>query len=233
MKLPGNVLTQVVQVLSPPKVNSSTGITLFEDNFEGTLKFNGGSLDNTSGVPLGGSYAYKITSAVLTPFTTVSNCYFAISSDIIGKKVTLEGYVRPEIVTSGAGGLASIDLRLDIFTKTTRFLGSIQLDFANKRINYMNSGATFSDLGTAGTFGPFLGTAGAWYRIKFTLDLSTGKYENVQFHDRIVNNLNLACYTASNTPGTTAELATITVNIVGIDATIKSCWVDNTSITYV
>lgn len=219
-----------IELLSPAKTVASTGTLFWSENFEsgGTSRWSGGTIESTARRFRSGQSSLKITSAAGSPFTTsVTTTEFGTTPELMNSLVGIECYIDPEICSLGAGGMAECGIRI-------RMDSTVRVDFG---LNLVITAANTGKLQILDSTGGFVDVAGAaslplsigsMYRMKIIFNPSTQKYVRVEFNYHAYDVSTVVSY---NTQAT-GDLASITLQVTGIDATTKSVWFDDIMVTY-
>lgn len=219
-----------VIVVSPQRLSPSGGTVFYQEGFEdNVLKYDGGAIVQTAPRVRSGGYIYQITSAGSSPWaTTLTNKSIGVSQEILTSIVAFECFIAFEAVTTAANGLASLEIKLEIYDGSNVHKPAIKILFGaastDAKLQYLDNAGSYQDI-TGATFNAQVGNH---MRFKIVFDPVANKYVRIE-HGGSIYDLSAIAYQTSSTAIKGFYQRFV---LTGIDATTKKCWVDDISITY-
>jgi len=218
-----------IEVTTPSRLASGTGQIIWQEGFEANLnRFDaGGSVVTVAYKVRQGVYSFKITSAAGEPYKTATGTStISIYPEMFNAKIGIEFFVRFEAVTTAAAGAASFENYYEIGNGVTKYTPAFQVVFgaagANCSLQYKDSAGNWQDIITGLSF-----AAGYFYRFKLILNLKTGYYDKLIWG---ATEYDLSAY-AIRTAAYVHPISLLGYALTGIDATQKSVWLDDITVT--
>ena len=217
-----------IELISPPKKSAGGGSLFWGTSFKDNLNpFSAGVLDSTAGCVRTGLYALKVTSAGASTWeTTASTTVISNSPQMFNSKMAIEGYVRLQDIDNTA--LNHVQLSLVVSDGTTQRSIGVRIVLgaaaANAKLQYVNSAGAYADV----TSGGFTAAANHYYRIKIVVDMISNEYVKLEFGGKIWSLSGIAISESA----TLDHNSNLIFEVDGIDATTKSAWLDDLSVTY-
>lgn len=217
-------LSNKTEIISPPKIVSTEGKILWQDDVEGTLKWNNGTKDTSNCRVFGGSAVLKITSAGAAAWTT--DCYSKIlvnRPEIINSKLGLEMYVHLTKVDAGAGGMDLFYVYCDIYDGTNKNSFGWAYEPTGTLLQYHDSTGGLTSTGQTIILVPDY-----YFRVKIVVDLKTGKYIRLECGTKVIDLSTIAIQQVASTN----QVGEMHIKLTGINATTCDAYIDNITITY-
>jgi len=212
-----------VNITSTSKISSSKGKVLFQDNFEGTLKWSNMSKDSTATRMRSGDSCGKIQSAGANPWTTNSRCYgITTNPEILNSKIGIEFYFQPDTITGTE--LSAITFKGTVYDGTTAHNVGLKYDFVNTKFQFWNSAGSWEDI----TGASITLTADYYYRVKIVFDLATDYYDKIEIGSDVFDLSSEALETGASAVYRFYCL----LSVIGIDANQFDVYFDDFTVTY-
>lgn len=214
-----------IEMISPIKVTAGMGTIFWQDDIEGTIKWNNGAKDATANRVYGDSNALKITSAGASAWQT--DCYTKIPTnrpEVINSIIGVEMYCHLTKVVIGAGGMDLFKVYLDIYDGTNKNTFGFAWEPTGTKVQYHNSSGGLTDI-TGGTVAL---VADYYFRVKLVVDLASAEYVRLEIGAKTFDLSGIAIQQATSSN----QVGEMHIQLTGIDATTCDAYIDNIMLTY-